>query len=153
MAITRADTLTTAKRKNEFFSDFLNSFAVSPIGNQLARVSNEKAVSQSIRNLVLTNFGERLFQPALGSNVTASLFENNTSISTFSLEKYIEDLIANYEPRANLLKVEISNIYENGGMINNNRNLNENYISVNIVYNLINNPDPVVLNIFLKRVR
>lgn len=153
MSITRADTLTTAKRKTEFFSDFLDSFAMSPIGNQLARITNEKSVSQSIRNLILTNFGERLFQPALGSNVTASLFENNTTISTFSLEKYIEDLIANYEKRARLLKVEISNTYENGGLIANNKNLNENYILVNIVYNLINNPDPIVLNIFLKRVR
>lgn len=152
MAVTRADTLTTTKKKTEYFSDFLNSFDMSPVGNQLARVTNEKSVNQSIRNLVLTNFGERLFQPALGSNVTASLFEPNTSISTFSLEKYIEDLIVAYEPRANLIKVEITTVSENNS-IRSNADLNENYISVNIVYNLINNPDPIALNIFLKRVR
>ena len=153
MTITRADTLTTSKKKTEFFSDFLNSFAMSPVGNQLARVTNEKAVTQSIRNLVLTNFGERLFQPAIGSNVTASLFELNTNVSMYSLEQNIQDLISIYEKRANIIKVEILTTTDKSDSRITNFNINEHYITVNIVYNLINNPEPISLNIFLKRVR
>ena len=74
MAITRADTFTESKKKIEFFSDFTNSFAKTPFGDQLGKLTNERSVSQSLKNLILTNLGERLFQPFVGSNVNAILF-------------------------------------------------------------------------------
>ena len=43
MTITRADTLTISKKQREYFSDFLNSFAYSPVNNNLAKITNEQS--------------------------------------------------------------------------------------------------------------
>jgi phage baseplate assembly protein W len=141
MAITRADTFTESKKKIEFFSDFTNSFAKTPFGDQLGKLTNERSVSQSLKNLILTNLGERLFQPFVGSNVNAILFENNTEDTLNNLEFYIQNTIENNEPRVNLIQVLVNSGY------------GENSISITIVYNLINNPEPVSFSFLLKRVR
>ena len=65
MAVTRADTLTGTKKQREFFSDFVTSFSKTPLGDQLGRVTNEQSVKRSIRNLLLTDPGERFFRPNL----------------------------------------------------------------------------------------
>lgn len=142
MAITRADTFTEAKKKIEFFSDFVDSFAKTPYGNQLSRLTNEKSVNQSLKNLILTNIGERLFQPFVGSNVKASLFEPNTITTLSSLEFYIQNTIENFEPRVNLIRV----------VAESNLN-NENEIIITLIYNLINNPENITFTFLLKRVR
>lgn len=142
MAVTRADTFTETKKKTEFFSDFVNSFAKTPFGNQLGKVSNEKSVNQSLKNLILTNVGERLFQPFIGSDVAASLFENNTIDTLSTLQFYIQTTIQNNEPRVNLIQVIV-----------NSNPLNENEIAVTLIYNLINNPENITFNFLLKRVR
>ena len=56
--ITRANTLTAAKKQQEFFSDFFDSFVKTPFGNDLARITNERDVNQSLKNLIQTNLGE-----------------------------------------------------------------------------------------------
>ena len=138
---TRAESLTSASRKTEFYSDFLTSFAKSPVGNQLARVVNEKSINQSLKNLIMTNLGERPFQPYIGSNIYKSLFENNTDETLHDLEFYIDNTIKNNEPRVNLLGVDV------------NTGLTENELVITIVYNTINNSEPITFEYILKRVR
>ena len=142
MAVTRADTLTGTKKQTEFFSDFVTSFSKTPLGNQLGRVSNEQSVNQSLRNLIKTNLGERLFQPLVGSDILKSLFENNTQENLDMLEFYIDTTVRNNEPRVNLLQTII-----------NTELLGTNSLEISLIYNLINNPDPITLTILLKRVR
>lgn len=139
--ITRADALTGSSRKTEFFSDFLTSFAKTPVGDQLARTINERSINQSLKNLILTNLGERLFQPYIGSNVSALLFENNLAEVLNDIEFYIQTTISNNEKRVNLLEVNVS-----GGQ-------SEHEIIVTIVYNTINTPEPITFEYILKRVR
>ena len=105
MAITRADTLTQTAKKQDLFSDFMDSFAMSPFSEQLSLVKNERAVSQSIKNLILTNFGERLFNPNFGSNINKTLFEPNITDDLNVLEDRIRFSIRNFEPRAILEEV------------------------------------------------
>lgn len=138
---TRAESLTSASRKTEFYSDFLTSFAKSPVGNQLARVVNEKSINQSLKNLIMTNLGERPFQPYIGSNIYKSLFENNTDETLHDLEFYIDNTIKNNEPRVNLLGVDV------------NTGFTENELVITIVYNTINNLEPITFEYILKRVR
>lgn len=141
MAITRADTLTGSKKKTEYFSDFMNNFDRNPFGNQLAKITNEKAVSQSIKNLVLTNLGERPFQPYIGSNVYNLLFEPNFSDSIDLVEKVVRNCIENNEPRAVIQEILFPPPRD------------EYTFEITIVYNVINNPEPVNLTLVLKRVR
>jgi phage baseplate assembly protein W len=142
MALTRADTFTENTKKIEFFSDFVDSFAKTPFGNQLGKLNNEKAVNQALKNLIMTNLGERLFQPYIGSNVYASLFENNTTETLSTLQFYIQNTIENNEPRINLINVSVEN-----------NPSNENEIAITLIYNLINNPETINFSFLLKRVR
>lgn len=142
MAVTRADYLTGTNKQKDFFSDFVTSFAKTPYGNQLGRVTNADSVNQSLRNLVKTNLGERLFQPLIGSDVYSLLFEHNSAQNTDMVEMFIENMIKNSEPRVNLIRTEVSSDVSN-----------ENEVQITIVYNLINNPEPIDLTILLKRVR
>tara|TARA_Y100000389_G_scaffold180374_1_gene195135 strand:+ start:693 stop:1169 length:477 start_codon:yes stop_codon:yes gene_type:complete len=153
---TRAESISPKEKQIEYFSDFLNSFAKTPVGNQLGRVTNEKSVNQSLRNLIKTNLGERFFQPIVGSDVNASLFENVNNILLNDIEENIKLTIQNNEPRINLLEVSVqsSEISEgdalrdfSGFLIQNNS------ISVTIVYNIINNSEEITLTTILTRVR
>tara|TARA_B110000977_G_C10999207_1_gene463121 strand:- start:316 stop:657 length:342 start_codon:yes stop_codon:yes gene_type:complete len=78
-----------------------------PGRNDLSRKINENAVKESIRNIVLTNKGERLFQPTIGCNISASLFENLDANTILILKDNIKTAIRTYEPRCNLKDVEI----------------------------------------------
>lgn len=142
MAITRADSLTGTTKQKDFFSDFLTSFAKTPLGNQLGKVTNEQSVNQSLRNIIKTNLGERLFQPLIGSDVYNILFENNTPENISLLELFIENAIRNSETRVNLVQVIV-----------NTEIMDENSVEISLIYNLINNPEPITLTILLKRVR
>jgi phage baseplate assembly protein W len=138
---TRAQTLSGSNKREEYYSDFLNSFAKTPVGDQLARVVNERSINQSLKNIILTNRGERLFQPGIGSDVNFMLFENNIESNLSTIEFYIKTSIELHEPRVNLLGVTVDS------------GQTENEIVINIVYNTINNPTPTLFNYILKRVR
>jgi len=142
MAISRADALTGSSKKLDLFSDFLNNFGTTPFGNQLGRVTNEQAIRQSLKNIIKTNIGERLFQPLMGSNVYKALFDPNDIVITSSLEFYIETAIMNWEPRVTLTDVIVEQ-----------DPLNDNGINITIYYYIVNNTTPLSLSMVLKRVR
>lgn len=142
MAITRADSLTGIKKQREFFSDFTKGFKKSPYGGDLGRNINNDAINESLRNLMRTNLGERLFQPNIGSDIYTLLFENNFPENLDIVETFVRNTIKNNEPRVNLIGVDVST-----------SEYSENEIQITIVYNLINNPDPITLTVILKRVR
>ena len=141
MAVTRADVILNTRGKRENFSDFLDSFAMTPYGNQLGKVTDAQAVNQSLKNLILTNLGERPFQPFVGSNITNSLFEINDAILAGNIDFLVRNTVENNEPRVLIQDVTII------------PNDEDHTFSINIVYNLINNSDPLTLNFTLKRVR
>jgi hypothetical protein len=141
MALTRAETANGIRKKTEYFSDFLDSFAKTPYGNQLGRVTNEQAVNQALKNILMTNIGERLFSPYVGSNIYNTLFELNLKENLATLEFFIQNTIKNNEPRVNPLKISVDKTQD------------ENAIQITIIYNLINNPTPVSFSFLLKRAR
>jgi phage baseplate assembly protein W len=57
--------------------------------------------------LVLTERGERPFQPNLGCGVNALLFENMDSVTTSVVRDEIIQTIDNYEPRVSLIDVKV----------------------------------------------
>lgn len=146
----RAESFTANKRQTENFSDFLNNFTKSFNNNQLSRVTNLDSVNQSLRNIIKTNIGERLFNPNFGSNVSNSLFENDTKFIKEDLEYNIRQSIGLFEPRAVLIDLTILTFINDREYPSSVR---KNDIEVNIVYSLINNPQPIELTIILKRIR
>ena len=137
----RADRFTELTNKDEIYSDFLVNLNPHPVSGVLLRFVNEKAVTRSIRNIILTNRGERLYQPDLGSDIRSLLFEPMSTFTANVLRKTIEDAITKYEPRAKVINVQVDP-YED-----------TNRYVVTIVYMLINKTDPISVNVTLQRVR
>lgn len=89
----------------KIFSDIDLSFQPHPVTGDLLARYDENAIKNSIRNLVLTRHFERPFRSALGSNVTSLLFELEGPALTALVEREITNVIANFEPRVELLNV------------------------------------------------
>ena len=82
------------------------NFDVNPITQDVTNLTDVNAVKRSVRNLLLTNHYDRPFHPEIGSNIQALMFENFGPITGNQLTRTIEELIANYEPRARVETVE-----------------------------------------------
>ena len=139
--MSRADYQTPTRNPDERYSDFLINFDKNPVTGNLAKSTNEEAVKQALKNLVLTNKGERFYNGQIGSNIKASLFEPADAVVADTIRTAIEQTIQYQEPRVNLLGIEIFDDFDN------------NAYRVNIVFNLINIPDVISLDLLLKRAR
>jgi len=140
MAIAR-DKFDQASTKYQIYSDFLNDLTPHPVVKDIVRYTNEASVNRSIRNLLLTNRGERLYQPDIGSDIQQLLFEPMVASTGELIRKFVQNTISNYEPRAKVLNVEVL-AYEE-----------QNAYAITISYMIINRQDPVQLTVTLDRVR
>ena len=102
------------ERVSKGFKDISASFQVNPLTYDLIAIKNETAIARSLRNLVLTYQGERFFNPILGSKVSRLLFENVDEITASAIQEEIKTTINNFEPRVNLLSVDVSPDYDDG---------------------------------------
>lgn len=100
------------ERLSKGFKDLSMSFQVNPLNYDLIAIKNETAIARSIRNLVFTLRGERFFNSNLGSGVSKVLFENMDEITASVLQDEIKNTINNYEPRVNLISVDVSPNYD-----------------------------------------
>ena len=101
------------ERVSQGFKDISMSFQSNPLNDDLIAIKNATAIARSIRNIVFTLPGEKFFNPNFGSNITASLFENIDPISASIVENEIRSSITNFEPRVNLLSVNIEPDFDN----------------------------------------
>jgi len=101
------------ERVSRNFKDLSMSFKVNPLNDDLIPLKNEAAIARSIRNIVFTSPGEKIFNPEFGSEISKVLFENIDEISAISIKDEIETSIRNYEPRVNLEEVDIEPNYDN----------------------------------------
>ena len=123
------------------YRDFFTDFSMHAATGELNSKTNEEAVKQSIRNLLLTDRYERPFQPYIGSGLKGMLFEQYTPATELMITNSVKEVISNHEPRANLINV-ISSPAQGGTAI-----------TVTVVFSIINNPDPVQLSVILERMR
>lgn len=131
----------TTRRKSDVYSDFHKDMTQSPINFDLARKVDEEAVKESIRNLILTDRGERLFQPDIGSDIRKMLFENINSATVEVIKNLVRTTIRNYEPRANLIGVDVLTTIDSL------------QVDIIITFNIINRIEPIVFAVTLDRVR
>ena len=122
---------------SDFFTDFSNHINTG----QLNKKTNEDAVKQSVRNLLLTDHYERPYQPKIGSNLKALLFENWTPVVQARAEEYIKDVFKNHEPRAVLI---------GSTMV---PSPDHNALQVTISFRIINSTAPASLQFLIERVR
>jgi phage baseplate assembly protein W len=123
------------------FQDLDLSFTIHPIRKDVNVHKNERAIINSVKNLVLTNFYERPFRPEIGSNIRRLLFENFDTIITSQIERAMQETIENYEPR-----VSISKIVAKPDPDNNGYNVTMNFFIINLT-------NPLTITFFLERIR
>ena len=129
-------------RNAQVFKDFNFNFTRHPVTGDIAKLTNISAVKASVKNLVMTNFYERPFHPEIGSDVRRALFENMTPQVATRLGRNIEDVIVNFEPRAELISVIVQ------------ANIDSNAYEATIKFNVVNSEtDEQTLNLFLERLR
>ena len=114
-----------AQRVSKSFKDLSMSFKFNPLSGELISLSNENAIARAVRNIVLTTPGEKFFDPDFGSSVSEILFENVDDITAISIEDEIKNCLANYEPRVELIDVNVD------------PNFDENQFDVIISYRII----------------
>jgi phage baseplate assembly protein W len=139
--VTKRDLYTPLKEQPEIFSDFFTNLDTHPIKKDFVRHTNEEAVKRSIKNLLLTNRGDRLFQNTIGSDIRSLLFELSSAATDQILESYIRTTITNYEPRAQIIDVQVSS------------DPDEYTVYATIIFSVINKQEPVILELILNRIR
>lgn len=90
------------------YRDLNVDFRNNPITKDVYAVKNEAAITQALKNLVQTRFGERLMQPSIGSSVYDMLFEPLDVFSGIELQNKILTTIKNYEPRVEVSEVQVA---------------------------------------------
>lgn len=130
-----------AETKREIFSDLDIAFIAHPITGQLARKTNRDAVRQSVKSLVLTDYFERPFKSDIGCSIRYYLFELFTPALKQQMENTIREVIKNYEPRAEIIDV----------LVEERQDLNA--LTVSVAFFILNDPEPVFLDVILERVR
>lgn len=123
------------------FRDLDLNFKIHPVKKDINTHKNEFAIINSIKNLILTNHYERPFQPDLGGNIRRLLFEQVDSLTAAQLEREISDVIGNFEPRAQVSRVEAIAAPD------------ENKYQIYLEFFIINNSAPISINFFLERIR
>ena len=139
-----ATTITTSNPSilsEKVFRDLDLNFTAHPIKKDVSVHTNERAIINSVKNLVSTNFYERPFQPDLGSNIRALLFEQVDSVVAATLERQLRLTIENHEPRVGIQSITASPVPD------------ENGYKVSLTFFITNAANPITINFFLERIR
>ena len=100
------------ERVSQEFKDLSMTFKTNPLNGDLIALKNTNAIARALKNIVLTGRGEKFFDPDFGSGVSESLFENLDEVTAIGIRDEIEYSIANYEPRVDLINVDVIPDYE-----------------------------------------
>jgi phage baseplate assembly protein W len=141
MANYDASNTNLSKKAVRTYKDLDLDFTRHPVTNDVVKIEDVNAVKRSVRNLVNTQFYERPFHPELGCGVRDLLFENFTPMTGIFIRRKIEEVLVNYEPRANISSIAV------------NENQDRNGINVEVNFYVLNLPNPVSVTTTLQRIR
>ena len=128
-------------RNTRTFSDLDFNFTAHPVTGDIVRRFDESAVKAALKNLILTSNYERPFHSEIGSPIKRLLFEPATPMLQVMLQRAITDTVNNFEPRVDLLNVDVvvsEDTYE---------------VYVSIEFQIINTTRPLTLDLTLERTR
>ena len=124
------------------FKDLSVTFKKHPVTDDLIVVKDKAAIMQSISNLLLTNKGERPFQPQLGSGLQTALFEPMDFGTAAIIKNEVRECLGRYEPRISVNGVRCELDYQNNGY------------EVEVDFTIVGRNDkPQSISIFLERTR
>jgi phage baseplate assembly protein W len=128
-------------KNTRLFSDVDLSFEKHPATKDIFAKYDDNAIKNSVKNLILTRHYERPFHSEIGSNVNNMLFELATPAVTAIARQEIIDVLNNFEPRAEIIEVEVK------------FNTDANEMFVRIVFRIRNTQRPITVELTLDRTR
>jgi phage baseplate assembly protein W len=123
------------------YKDLDLDFGRNVVTNDVNKLTDVEAIKRSVRNLIQTNHFERPFHPELGGNVRALLFEPLNMFTAMNLERKIAEVIANFEPRVQLIQVNAKPDEERNSFL------------VSISFNILGVAQGVTVETMLERLR
>lgn len=128
-------------RKTRIFSDLDLNFTPHPVTGDISRKLDEASIKQSLKNLILLRHYEKPFHSEIGSPIEELLFEPLTPMTGLMIRRSIIDLIGNFEPRIELLDIEVIAADDT------------NSIYINLIFKIVNTEKPLSLDFILERTR
>ena len=130
-----------SKRATRIYKDLDLDFGRNTVTNDVNKLTDDEAVKRSVRNLINTNHFERPFHPEIGGNVRALLFENMTPLTALNLQRKIEEVLSNFEPRAKITQIIAD------------PDMDRNGYRLEIRFYVIGIQNPITVETFLERLR
>ena len=134
-------TSNNSKRATRIYKDLDLDFGRKTVTNDVNKLTDVEAVKRSVRNLINTNHFERPFHPEIGGNVRALLFENMTPLTALNLQRKIEEVLNNFEPRAKITQILAD------------PDIDRNGYRLEIKFYVIGIQNPITVETFLERLR
>lgn len=116
------------------------AFKNKPAGD-IFKKTDAAAVKQAVKNILMTNFGEKPFKPFFGGDLNRFLFSLDEEFDETEIQDRVRTAITNYEPRAIVRSV----IAELEG--------DQNSIRVIVKFQVVNTLEVVELAVSLTRLR
>lgn len=123
------------------YSDLDMGLVKNPVSNDILKVVDVQAVKSSVRNLLLMERFDVPFHPEFSSGISDLLFDNLLPTSPAVIEKQIAFALKNFEPRVDLMGIEIS------------LGSDKNAIRIDVYFKIKETNEPAVLNLILNRTR
>ena len=130
-----------SKRATRIYKDLDLDFGRNVVTNDVNKLTDVEAVKRSVRNLINTNHFERPFHPEIGGNVRALLFENMTPLTALNLQRKIEEVLNNFEPRAKITQILAD------------PDIDRNGYRLEIKFYVIGIQNPITVETYLERLR
>ena len=82
--------------------------AVNPTTGRIAMSEHEEDIKESIRIIIATAPGERVMRPDFGCGIHDLVFSAISSVTVGLFESRVREAITKFEPRVDILKLDIS---------------------------------------------
>ena len=126
--------------RDRLYRDIDLSFQKRTTGD-IFKKSDAAAVKQAVKNLLMTNFGEKPFQPKYGGNLNGLLFELADDVTADDIEIAVSNAITVYEPRAKIIKITVD------------VDTDVNSAGVKVEFQIVNTEEIVLLQTTIARLR
>lgn len=127
-------------RATRQFIDLDPDFTINPRTGDVAAKYDDNAIRGALRNIIHTKHYDRPFQPHIGCQLHNLLFENMDPLTLSLAERTIRDAINKFEPRVDLLSVNLSP-------------LSTGELNIEVIYKIKNSIQPSVFTTTFTRVR
>jgi len=136
-----AGSLNKSKRATRQYRDLDLDFGRNTVTNDVNKLTDVESVKRSVRNLINTSHFDRPFHPEIGSSVRAMLFEPMTPLTALNLQRKVQEVLINFEPRIKLVQIV------------SNPNIDSNSYDLRIYFYVIGSNDLIEVQTFLERLR